>query len=97
MLNGLLRSYLSGAEDHYLNTRDGNVDLWRDTEPAIGENNTLFSTHLCVFVHWLFAAMLMASFTWFVRHPASHHLLARPLARSFAGWVVVVVALVGHQ
>jgi hypothetical protein len=26
--------YLSGAEDHYLQTRDGHTDFWRDFQPA---------------------------------------------------------------
>lgn len=38
--------YLSGAEDHYTNMRDGNVDLWRNTLPAYGLNNTDYATYL---------------------------------------------------
>jgi len=30
--------YLSGAEDHFLQTRSKYVDFWRNTLPAIGEN-----------------------------------------------------------
>eukprot|EP00037_Helgoeca_nana_P013660 m.125968 g.125968 ORF g.125968 m.125968 type:complete len:523 (+) comp22161_c0_seq1:3-1571(+) len=43
--------YLGGAEDHYLDTNAGcghcgaKVDLWRDYEPAHGENGTLFSAY----------------------------------------------------
>jgi len=36
--------YLSGAEDHYLQTRDGQVDMWRDNAPAYGENGTEYNT-----------------------------------------------------
>ncbi|EGD73793.1 arylsulfatase [Salpingoeca rosetta] len=32
--------YLSGAEHHYSQIRQGYVDLWRDTQPAYGENGT---------------------------------------------------------
>ena len=32
--------YLSGAEDHFAQTRDGQVDFWRDSKPAVGENGT---------------------------------------------------------
>lgn len=32
--------YLSGAEDHFAQTRDGQVDFWRDRQPAHGENGT---------------------------------------------------------
>lgn len=37
--------YLSGAEDHYNQKRDGYVDFWRDTKPAYGENNTGYATY----------------------------------------------------
>ena len=33
--------YLSGAEDHFDDTRSGNVDLWRSSDPAYGENGTV--------------------------------------------------------
>lgn len=33
--------YLSGAEDHFEDTRSGYVDLWRSSSPAYGENGTL--------------------------------------------------------
>ena len=42
----LVHELNSGAEDHFKNTRDGQVDLWRNTAPAYGENNTDFSTYL---------------------------------------------------
>lgn len=36
--------YLSGAEDHFADTRSAagfaGVDLWRSSEPAYGENGT---------------------------------------------------------
>ena len=38
--------YLSGAEDHYLQTRDDHVDFWRDSQPAYGENGTSYATFL---------------------------------------------------
>ena len=33
--------YLSGAEDHFTDTRSGFVDLWRGSAPALGENGTV--------------------------------------------------------
>eukprot|EP01047_Picozoa_sp_COSAG01_P001219 COSAG01_NODE_26_length_36857_cov_31.426166_24_plen_119_part_00 len=33
--------YLSGAEDHYADTRSGYVDLWRSSRAAYGENGSL--------------------------------------------------------
>ena len=33
--------YLSGAEDHFDDTRSGSVDLWRSSAPAYGENGSL--------------------------------------------------------
>ena len=33
--------YLSGAEDHYDDTRSGYVDLWRSSSAAFGENGSL--------------------------------------------------------
>eukprot|EP00040_Diaphanoeca_grandis_P044585 m.12819 g.12819 ORF g.12819 m.12819 type:complete len:654 (+) comp9463_c0_seq1:180-2141(+) len=38
--------YLSGAEDHYAQTRDGQVDFWRNTQPAWGENGTDYNTFM---------------------------------------------------
>lgn len=38
--------YLSGAEDHYLQTRDGYTDFWRSEQPAYGENGTSYATFL---------------------------------------------------
>jgi hypothetical protein len=40
--------YLAGTEDHYSNTRNGKVDLWRDGAPAFGENNTDYSNYVYV-------------------------------------------------
>ena len=37
--------YLSGAEDHFKQTRAGFVDFWRDVEPARGENGTAYGAY----------------------------------------------------
>jgi arylsulfatase A-like enzyme len=39
--------YLSGAEDHFDQTRDGAVDFWRDHGPAHGENGSPNNTKAC--------------------------------------------------
>mmetsp|Transcript_3291 Transcript_3291/g.8099 ORF Transcript_3291/g.8099 Transcript_3291/m.8099 type:complete len:638 (+) Transcript_3291:166-2079(+) len=38
--------YLSGAVDHYDQTRDGEVDFWKSDGPAYGLNNTNYDTFL---------------------------------------------------
>ena len=45
MVQFLFAGYLSGAEDHFKQTRSGYVDFWLNDAPAYGKNGTQYGTY----------------------------------------------------